>query len=139
MTIGTGRVRLLGWTEERRSRFRARAVRTQGGFCMTQRVLGPTGSRRRRRFLIVPMLLVAATALLLVGAAQAVHDETFQLDGNIAAGPPTNLSGNSQAFDWESFFDAAGQEAPVLPDASRPGYTASGFDRDFTLNGTTFS
>jgi hypothetical protein len=102
------------------------------------RIVGPTGSKRRRRFLLVPLLLVAAGALLLVSAAQAVHDETFQLDGNIAAGPPTNIGGKSQAFDWESFFNAAGQEAPVLPDASRPGYTASGFERDFltTPNGS---
>jgi hypothetical protein len=86
------------------------------------------------------MLLVAAAALLLVGrAAQAVHDEDFQLDGNIAVSSTANFGGHLQSFDWDSFFDANGNKSPVLPSASRPAFTASGFDRDFTLTGTTFS
>jgi hypothetical protein len=103
---------------------------------MATRILGPTGSRRRRRFLFVPILVIAAAALLLVGAAQAVHDENFQLDGDVLASTTTNYGNppHTQQFDWDSFFNAAGQKSPVLPDASRPGFTSSGFDRDFNLN-----
>jgi hypothetical protein len=102
---------------------------------MAERVLGPTGSRRRRRFLFVPILLIAAAALLFVGAAQAVHDETFQLDGDVLASTTTNNGGHAQSFDWNSFFNSSGNPIQAsFPDASVPGYTASGFDRDFALN-----
>jgi len=75
---------------------------------MATRILGPTGSKRRRRFLLVPILLVACTALLFVGSAQAVHDLTFQLDGDVSlqcfpAGAPgsgTNVPCQSQVNDW---------------------------------------
>src|SRR5882724_11514602 len=54
-----------------------------GGDTMTERILGPTGSKRRRRFLWVPMLLVACTALFVIAGAQAVHNAGFfQLDGD---------------------------------------------------------
>ena len=50
---------------------------------MTERVLGPTGSRRRRRFTIGPFLLIAVLALLFTAGAQAVHDDgLFELDRN---------------------------------------------------------
>ena len=49
---------------------------------MTERVIGPTGSKRRRRFMVGPILLIAACALLFTAGAQAVHDEgIFELDG----------------------------------------------------------
>jgi hypothetical protein len=92
------------------------------------RVIGPTGSRRRRRFLIVPILLAAATALFFTAGAQAVHDLNFELDGNIA------VDAGGPAFDWESFFNSASAESPVLPDPSRPGFTDSGFAKDFSRN-----
>lgn len=97
---------------------------------MATRVLGPTGSRRRRRFLFVPILLVAAVALLLVGAAQAVHDENFQLDGDVIASTTTNVGGTTQAVDWNSLFDASGGEIDPQP----AGFTDNpSFDKDFTL------
>lgn len=63
------------------------------------------------------------------GIALAVHDEEFQLEGNTVDDPAAAAD-----FDWESFFNASGQESPVLPDVSRPGFEASGFDRDFATN-----
>jgi hypothetical protein len=103
---------------------------------MTDRLIGPTGSKRRKRFLIVPILVIAAAALLLVGAAQAVHDNDFQLDGDVVASTQTNngTPAHIQHFDWDSFFNAAGNPIQAsFPDASVPGFTASGFDRDFSL------
>ncbi len=79
--------------------------------------LRPT--RRQGAILSAAMLI----ALVLAPTAQAVHDLTFELEGNIAA---------ATQFDWASFFDANGAESPVLPDASRPGYTDSGFSKDFS-------
>ena len=78
---------------------------------MAERVLGPTGSRRRRRFLLVPMLVVSAVALLFVAGAQAVHGEAFQLDGDVLASTTTTVGGVTQTVDWDSLFDANGNEA----------------------------
>ena len=93
---------------------------------MTQRVLGPTGSRRRRRFLIVPILLVTCAAMFWIGGASAVHDTgAFELDGNATNNPAvvgddwdnvchqvihsdcsttsdTSASGGATAVDWVS-------------------------------------
>jgi len=102
---------------------------------MAEKILGPDGSRRRRRFLFVPVLLVAIAALLIVGGAQAVHDETFQLDGDAISSTTTNAGGHAQSFDWNSFFNSSGVASPALPDGSRPGFTASAFQRDFTTSG----
>src|SRR5439155_9225181 len=99
---------------------------TQRGTTLMTWILGPARSRRRR-FLLVPIVLVAAIALPLAGIAQAVHDLTFELDGNQAVDTPGR-------FDWTSFFNAAGQPSPALPDASRPGFTNSGFSKDFSRN-----
>src|SRR5262245_43313827 len=96
---------------------------------MTQRVLGPTGSKRRRRFLIVPLLLVVVGALLLVGSAQAVHDEAFQLDGDVSASTTTSYGGHTQSVDWDSIFTSSGANKNPLP----ADFTAAGFKRDFLL------
>jgi hypothetical protein len=54
---------------------------------MSERILGPTGSKRRRRFQWVPMLVIAALALFFAVGAQAVHDTgAFELDGNATNG-----------------------------------------------------
>ena len=100
---------------------------------MTQRVLGPTGSPRRRWSLLLPLVAALALGLLWVAGAQAVHDETFQLDGNVAVDAATNIGGNTQSLDWASFFDASGNELS-LP----TGYDASSFKKDFNNSGTTF-
>ena len=100
---------------------------------MTERVLGPTGSRRRRRFLLAPILLVTAVALLFVAGAQAVHGEAFQLDGDVLASTTTNVGGVTQNVDWDSLFDANGNELP-----SPTGFGEKSFDKDFLNNGTDF-
>jgi hypothetical protein len=37
---------------------------------MTEKILGPTGSKRRKRFLLVPFLLVACAAMFWIAGAQ---------------------------------------------------------------------
>src|SRR5438552_16926109 len=103
---------------------------------MTQRVLGPQGSKRRRRFLVVPILLVAVAALFFVVGDQAVHDQTFQLEGDPFASTTTNFGNppHTQSFDWDSFFNPSGQQSPLLPSATRPGFTNSAFARNFDNN-----
>ena len=96
---------------------------------MSERILGPQGSKRRRRFLWVPMLLVACVALFVVSGAQAVHDLSFQLDGDITAGAPTHIGTGTQSVDWASLFNASG-----TPGALPAGFTASSFSRDVGLN-----
>jgi hypothetical protein len=85
-----------------------------------------------RRVGIRTRLAAVATAVVVLatyGAVNvlAVHDLQFELDGN-----QTPDASSTPPFDWTSFFNAAGQESPVLPDASRPGFTDSGFSKDFT-------
>src|SRR5713226_3799954 len=92
------------------------------------RIVGPTGSRRRRRFLFAPVVLVAAAfALFRAGSARAVHDLSFELDGNVTTQGSTTF--NSPTYDWASFFDASGNKLPLPAN-----FTASGFDRDFVTN-----
>jgi len=63
------------------------------------------------------------------GAARAVHDAEFQLDGDVIASTTTNVGGTTQLLDWGSFFNASG-----TPLALPPGFDASTFDRDFETN-----
>src|SRR4051794_31632692 len=102
---------------------------------MTERVLGPTGSKRRSRFrfLPLPVILLTALALLLAGSAQAVHDVKFQLDGDVLASTTTNVGNppHVQALDWNSFFDANGN---AMASALTGGFNASSFTRDFRTN-----
>jgi hypothetical protein len=67
---------------------------------MATRILGPTGSRRRRRFLFVSLLLVACTALVLAGSAQAVHEFSLQLDGDVSTHAYTVQDPAVQIDDW---------------------------------------
>jgi len=64
------------------------------------------------------------------GSALAVHDLSFQLDGDVNASTTTSVGGNTQAVDWDSIFTAAGANKSPLP----TGFTAAKFDRDFGTN-----
>ncbi len=101
---------------------------------MTERLIGETGSKKRRRFLFVPIVLVACMALFVVAGAQAVHDETFQLDGDTVTGAPTNIGGHTQNVDWDSLFDANGDTVAPLP----TGYNDAHLVKDFQNSGSTF-
>jgi hypothetical protein len=70
--------------------------------------------------------------LVLAPLAQAVHDLDFEPDGNIAK----DSAGTAAPFDWVDFFSSSGAESPALPDASRPGFSDSGFSPDFTRKPT---
>ena len=101
---------------------------------MTKVVLGPTGTKRRRWTLLAPFCLVALVALIITAGAQAVHDEAFQLDGDVSASTLTHIGGDppgskTQALDWDSFFDDLGQEKALPAD-----FTEAEFIRDFRTN-----
>ena len=85
--------------------------------------------RGRRPLTFVAIAGLLSSLVLASGTALAVWDESFQLEGNVV-----DDAGASQPFDWANFFDANGQASPTLPDASRPGFEASGFERDFRTN-----
>ena len=101
---------------------------------MTERLIGESGSKKRRRFLFVPIVLVACMALFVVAGAQAVHDETFQLDGDVVTGAPTNIGGRTQNVDWDSLFNASGGTIAPLP----AGYNDAHLVKDFQNTGSTF-
>ena len=64
---------------------------------MTERILGPTDSRRRRRFLLAPMLLVAVAALFMIAGAQANPPQNsglFELDKNAQNNVSTTFLGS---------------------------------------------
>ena len=67
----------------------------------------------------------------MAGSALAVHDEEFQLDGDVSASTTTSVGGATQLNDWDTFFDSAGQE---IASALTGGFTASDFIRDFRVN-----
>jgi hypothetical protein len=92
-----------------------------------KRIIGPEGKRHRLALFGAIFSVFTALALIAVPNALAVHDIDFQLDGNTV-----DDAASTQAFDWESFFNAQGQKSPALPDASRPGFTDSGFTKDFS-------
>jgi hypothetical protein len=80
------------------------------------------------------MTFTAAMGLLaltfsVAGSVLAVHDETFQLDGDVLAATTTAVGGTTQTLDWDSFFDANGGRK-ALP----AGFDASDFQRDFKTN-----
>ena len=84
--------------------------------------LRKTATKPRQRWALL-IGAVAALTLVIAGVSLAVHDEDFELDGNIqvdAGDPP---------IDWASAFDSNGDEL-TLPAA----FTSSGFDRDFSTN-----
>jgi len=81
-----------------------------------------TPQRKGRRWLAaLATLAVIAGTLVISSVALAVHDEDFQLDGDVDSSTTTNAGGTTQAVDWDTIFDGS------LPaDFSDPG-----FDRDF--------
>jgi hypothetical protein len=104
---------------------------------MRKGILGFGGGRRRRRLLLGVLISVAALGVFAITNALAVHDEVFQLDGDVDSSTQTHvgLEGDppvpkTQTVDWDQFFDGDGDELP-LPSAD---FTASGFDRDFNTN-----
>jgi hypothetical protein len=87
--------------------------------------------------------LVTVLGLIVAQPAFAVHDLEFQLDGDVSASTTTNVGGTTQTIDWDSLFDANGDELGLPAN-----FTASGFHRDFlvktsgsfdTSDQTTFS
>lgn len=96
---------------------------------MATRILGPTGSRRRRRFLVVPVLLVMTVGLMFIGTAAAVHDEAFELDGNITKGSPVG----GPEVDWDDNIVGVNANGFSTPKASLPaGFSAATAGPDFT-------
>src|SRR4051812_4073153 len=85
---------------------------------MTERILGPTGSRRRKRFLFIPFMAVLAVALFFIASAQAVHDFKFQLDGDVSAQAYSVPGGTNgpQSYDWGN--NSAGDSSSPLTGAN---------------------
>ena len=102
---------------------------------MARKVIGPTGSRRRRWLLLCTTMAAIAMAVVFVPSALAVHDEAFQLDGNVLASSQTNIGPNGpQLYDWDSIFTAAGANVSPLP----TGFSAAAFKADYTLKNGGF-
>lgn len=79
--------------------------------------------------LLAPMLVIGQTE------AGAVHDGSFQLDGNLAVDGAV-----TPPYDWESFFNSSGNRSPVLPSADLPGFVDSTFKADYAFpDATTFT
>jgi hypothetical protein len=65
--------------------------------------------------------------------ALAVHEFSFQLDGDIDDSTTTTVGGDTQTVDWETLFDAS-VVPPVPVDPLPTGFDSAGFDRDFLTN-----
>jgi hypothetical protein len=81
---------------------------------------------------------LVAGLVLATGTVLAVHDETFQLDGDTAASttttvPPAGQPGShTQTVDWDSIFDSAGADTNPLP----ANFKDTGFKADLKTGGT---
>jgi SdrD B-like domain len=96
---------------------------------MATRFLGPTGSRRRRRLLTGSILLTLLVGLMFIGTAAAVHDEAFELDGNIAKANPVG----GPEVDWDNDIVGVGANGFSVPQTSLPaGFSAATAGPDFT-------
>ncbi|EWT00075.1 hypothetical protein N865_18020 [Intrasporangium oryzae NRRL B-24470] len=91
----------------------------------------PKRSSKRTLKAIVASVAVGAAMMFAgnVPAAYAVHDQAFQLDGDVAASTTTNIGGSVQNYDWSSLFGTSGEKLS-LP----TGFTASVFSKDFNTN-----
>jgi hypothetical protein len=89
--------------------------------------------RGRRPFAAFATLALVAGLLVSSGTVLAVHDETFQLDGDVDSSTTTSIDG-TQTVDWDQIFTAAGTNANPLP----ADYSAAGFEKDFSNTGATF-
>lgn len=91
---------------------------------MTERVLGPTGSRRRKRLLVLlPIAMLAALVFTLSGSALTDANVGFQgsdgnLDPNNPAAPPN--------FDWNSFSPVTWSPHPSTDPTRQTSKTANG-------------
>jgi hypothetical protein len=88
--------------------------------------------QRGRRYLtaLAALGLVAGT-FAITSTVLAVHDQKFQLDGDVSASTQTNVGPLApQTLDWDSLFNASGADITPLP----TGFTSSSFTRDFRVN-----
>jgi hypothetical protein len=85
--------------------------------------------RGRRPLTALAALGLVAGLLITSGIVLAVHDEDFQLDGDVLASTTTSVDG-TQTIDWDSIFTAAGAPVGSLPG----GFSDAGFQPDFTVN-----
>jgi hypothetical protein len=95
--------------------------------------LGLTRKRAKPRWLALGLIVALLTGLGAT-AVLAVHDEAFQLDGDVLAATTTSVGGSTQTVDWDSLFDSAGAKKTLPTD-----FTASGFKKDFNHAGGTTS
>lgn len=90
--------------------------------------------RGRRPFTALAILSIVTGLLVTGGTALAVHDEDFQLDGDVLASTTTSVGGSTQGVDWDSIFTAAGAPVASLP----TGFEDAAFKKDFSNTGSTF-
>jgi hypothetical protein len=112
---------------------------------MTERILGPEGSKRRKRVWLVPLVIAAMAAIFSVTGAQAVHDAgLFELDTPSAnATDASDNTSTTRPEDWDLICKAnpssctlkAGYTAP----AGTTTATASSHANDGNLNATIFT
>jgi len=103
------------------------------------RVIGPPKSRRRKWTFLVALLVCVGFGVLVIPGALAVHDDGFQLDGDVThACPAGNAFCSNALIDWADAFtvtDTATTES-VAPNSSVIGasgsqFTSGTFIRDF--------
>jgi hypothetical protein len=93
--------------------------------------------RGRRWLTALATLAVLSGTLLFGGTALAVHEQTFQLDGDVDSSTTTNVGGSTQTVDWDAIFDNGAANADAQPENPLPpDYSSAGFKHDFVTSGT---
>src|SRR5687767_9138843 len=125
-------------TDTSRSGRRMSGHRVSRPHCRRQRrnrgmTLSRSNPRAKQRWTLLGMA-IATMLLLIAGVVLAVHDEDFQLDGDVIASTTTNKGGSTQTLDWDSLINANGTPKDPLP----AGFEDAGFEKDFQNSGSTF-
>lgn len=100
---------------------------------MLSRAMYPR-QRGRRPLTALAALSVITGLLVASGTVLAVHDEDFQLDGDVDSATTTTAGGTTQGVDWDQIFTSGGVVVGTLPD----GFEDAAFVKDFTNTGNTF-
>ena len=105
---------------------------------MTEKIMGPEGSKRRKRFWLVPMLIAVLGTVFFVSGALAVHDTgAFQMDGD--ASSSTQTIGPPAPDDWNNVCHQANPTACPTGSDTTGGATAVSWTAEPNLNSSIFT
>jgi len=103
----------------------------EGRIVLSRKLIKKQPGRRWLTYLAAAAVVV--TTFGLSGAVLAVHDDTFQLDGDTTK----HAYNGSGTVDWNDLFNADGSNTSAIDVTNDPGFTNADFVRDFSAKATS--